>query len=78
MPKLISNNDYTELIYQDCRNFGKEGNPYLPYLSANFLLPQGQEITEVIIISSEYYPAKTGITIKPASRQFPISSGKHL
>jgi hypothetical protein len=78
IPEFISNDGYTELNYQNCRNFGEEGYPSLPYFAANILLLQNQEIEEVKIISSEYYPVQDGITIKPAERQFPISSGKHL
>ena len=52
IPEFISNDGYTELIYQNCRNFGEEGYPYLPYLAANILLSQNQELEEVRIISS--------------------------
>jgi hypothetical protein len=78
IPEFISNDGYTELIYQNCRNFGEEGYPSLPYLAANILLQQNQEIEKIKIIYSEYYPVQDGITIEPAVRQFPISSGKHL
>ncbi len=76
IPKIISNDGYAELKYQNCHNFGKEGYPYLPYFAADILLPQNHGIEDVKIISSEYYPTQDGIKIKPAERQFPISSGE--
>ncbi|MCD4796378.1 MAG: hypothetical protein K8R49_04315, partial [Candidatus Cloacimonetes bacterium] len=78
MPEFISNDGYTELIYQNCRNFGEEGYPALPHLAANILLQQNQEIEEIKIVSTVYYPTQDEMIIKPATRQFPLSSGKHL
>ncbi|HHE38928.1 MAG TPA: hypothetical protein ENL20_10205, partial [Candidatus Cloacimonetes bacterium] len=77
-PEIKKANGFDEIVYENCRNFGEEGDPSLPYLAATILLPQNQELEEVRIISSDYYPVQDGITIKPAERQFPISSGKHL
>ncbi len=77
-PEIKTENGYDEIVYENCHNFGEEGYPSLPYLSADILIPQNQELEEVRIISSEYYPVQNGITIKPAERQFPLSSGKHL
>ena len=77
MPQFISNDGYTELIYQNCRNFGEEGYPALPHMAANILLQQSQEIEEIKILSTIYYPTQDDIVIKPAERQFPLSSDKH-
>lgn len=65
--------DYIELSFADCLNFGDEGAPLLPYYGAALLLPQGEEITSVRIISAEYSDFWENIRIVPASRQFPIS-----
>ena len=76
-PEIISKNGYDELTYKDCRNLGKEGYPSLPHFAANILLPQNQELLEVKIVSAEYFQDQAELTIKPAGRQFPISSGAH-
>jgi len=78
LPKIIADGEYSEFNYQDCYNFGKEGEPNLPNFSTHLLLPQGHEIIDIKIISSAKYSSMDGITIKPASKQFPISTGKHL
>ncbi len=64
---------YTEIVYSDCKNYGKEGTPLLPYKSASILLTQGQEIAGIEVVSVEYYPPQQNISIKPASRPFPLS-----
>ncbi len=73
-PQVETKKDgYSKILYENCKNFGDEGNPLLPHLSVNLLLPQGQEIKSVRIISSTYYPMKGGIKIAPAQREFPLS-----
>ncbi|MBT7469723.1 MAG: hypothetical protein HN692_04870, partial [Candidatus Cloacimonetes bacterium] len=75
MPIQQTENGKTELIYENSRNFGKEGNPYLPYFAANILLPQNKEIADVRIVSAEYYPTKNNVHIKPAGKYAPLSIG---
>jgi hypothetical protein len=72
-PSLSPDGGYTELILNDCINIGEEGTPLLPWFTPKIVLPPGQEITDLRIISESYYPAMEGIRIKPASRHFPIS-----
>ncbi|MBL7104731.1 MAG: hypothetical protein ISS18_10400 [Bacteroidales bacterium] len=73
-PQVLTAKDgYSKILYENCQNFGEEGNPSLPFLGVNLLLSQGQEIESVMIISSAYYPVKEGIKIEPAQRQFPLS-----
>ncbi|MCK9618593.1 MAG: C25 family cysteine peptidase [Lentimicrobiaceae bacterium] len=66
---------YSKISYKECANLGKEGTPILPQFAANILLPPGTEAVSVNITKIEYYPEENGITIPPASRQFPISKG---
>ena len=42
-PEIKTENGYDEIVYKNCHNFGEEGDPYLPYLAADILLPQNQE-----------------------------------
>ena len=75
-PVIITNDDgYSELLFNDCYSFGEEGNPLLPYYGADLLLQQGNEITNIEILSTTYSKDIFDITIKPASKQFPISKG---
>ncbi|MCD4746571.1 MAG: hypothetical protein K8R58_09740 [Bacteroidales bacterium] len=75
-PQLIENNDgFTEIVFPNCLNYEDEGNPFLPYYGVNILLPQGEEIINVRIISSRYSSYYDDIKIIPASKQFPISIG---
>ena len=64
---------YSQLIYEDCRNLGAEGNPSIPLFAADILLPQNTEIQSIKIISKTYYDEVAEIKIKPAPRQFPLS-----
>jgi hypothetical protein len=66
-------NGYSEIIYTDCRNYGETGTPLIPFYAADVLLPFANEISQVKVISFEYYEAENGITLKPANQSLPIS-----
>ncbi len=66
--------EFSEPVMANTINLGEEGFPLLPAFGAQFLLPQGKEIESVKIISVNYSEKINGITIVPASRQFPISA----
>ncbi len=73
-PEIITDNqELTEFYYNNCRNYGDEGSPLMPYLNVSLLIPQGQEITNVQISSITYYPEINNIKIKPGEREFPLS-----
>jgi len=72
-PQIKTDEDFSELIYEECQNLGKEGEPLLPLFGANILLHQNQELESIKIISKSFYQDTENIKIKPASRQFPIS-----
>lgn len=72
-PQIVSKNSFSELIYEESQNFGKEGEPLLPLMGANILLSQNQELESIKVISKTYYTAIENIKIKPASKQFPIT-----
>ena len=75
-PQLKTSSDgYTDIMYKNCINMGKEGMPLLPQFSANLLLPPGTEISSVKVTGVEYYTEENEVAIRPASRQFPISVG---
>lgn len=67
--------EFSEPLMANTINLAEEGFPLLPVFGAQFLLPQGKEIESVKIVSVEYSEKINGITIVPASRQFPISIG---
>ncbi|MCD4793369.1 MAG: T9SS type A sorting domain-containing protein [Bacteroidales bacterium] len=64
---------YSHLIYNNCMNFGEEGNPSIPLYGADILLAQNSEIKSIKIIGKKYYDETADIKIKPAKRQFPLS-----
>ena len=55
MPEMVTKENYTEILYENCYNMGEEGNPLLPYFSTNILLPQEQEIINIRILNEEYF-----------------------
>lgn len=72
-PLLVQKNDFSEIYFDNCHNFGQEGAPELPQYSAALLLPQDQEATGLTVLSANYVEIAGEFTIKPAARQFPIS-----
>ena len=75
-PELnIEKDGYTNIVYNNCLSFGKEGNPLMPHFGADILLPQENEIKSVKIIAVTYISSLDNIKIKPASRLFPTSKG---
>jgi len=64
---------YVELNMPGCLNMGEEGQPFLPYHGCEVLLPQGNKVTAINILTVKYSELKQGISILPASRPFPIS-----
>ena len=75
-PQIKTNEGLSELIYEECQNLGREGEPLLPLFGANILLSLNQELESIKIISQKYYQETENIKVKPASRQFPISQKK--
>jgi hypothetical protein len=73
-PKIeIAENNYADIFVDGCFNFAGEGHPLLPYYASDLLLPQSHEITGVKVITATYSDEISGIVIRPASRQFPVS-----
>jgi hypothetical protein len=64
---------YSEPVIAGCLQMGIEGEPTMPFYSAEILLPQGKEIGEIKIVTVGYSNYITGINIVPADRPFPIS-----
>jgi len=74
-PEIITDNQrLTEFNYNNCRNYGDEGSPLMPYLNVSVLIPQGEEITNIQISLIAYYPEINNIKIKPGEREFPLSA----
>lgn len=72
---LYGSDGYAGIAVSGCLADGAEGQPLLPFLGANLLLAQGEEIENITILNNSYYTEIEGIRIRPASRQFPISKG---
>ena len=69
----LTDEGYTEIIYENCINMGEEGTPELPYLGVDIMLPQGTEVSYIHLVEATWYPVETGIKIKPASKPVPLS-----
>ncbi len=75
-PGITINPDKTShLMIPDCRNFGEEGNPLLPYYGADVLIAQGQEVKGIKVLNVIYGNTIEKVKIEPAAGQFPISKG---
>ncbi len=64
---------FSQIIYPNCMNQGKEGTPELPYRGIDLLLPYNYELLSATVVSVTFYPTEYGIKIKPASKPVPIS-----
>ena len=72
-PKIKVVDGYSEINFENCCNFGKEGEPLLPFLGAHILLPMGLEATNIKIIHTRYSESLENIIITPAGKQVPLS-----
>lgn len=73
--EIIKNqkNDFSEIKFNNCQEYGIPGNPLLPIFCKSILLPQGQKLKNIKILSVEYYDAEKNISIKPATTPRPLS-----
>lgn len=75
-PELKTTGDgFSEIAIPECRNWGEEGNPSVPFYGADVLLPAGKEIADIEIVFLSYYDEITGINLAPAPKLFPVSKG---
>ncbi|KQC08498.1 MAG: hypothetical protein APR54_04605 [Candidatus Cloacimonas sp. SDB] len=72
-PEIVNEGKYTYFIIDGCLNLAEEGEPIMPYYGVTLLLPQGEEVDQIEILSTESYYLDQEITIKPAAKPFPIS-----
>ncbi len=75
--EVIEYGEYQTVNIDDCMNLGEEGKPILPWKSIELLLPEGQEVSDVIITEIQMAGLRDNIKLKPASKPVPISQ-KHL
>ena len=72
-PELTYDNGRIEVILDGCRTTGLPGQPALPHFGAKLLLPPGEAIIEVKIISSEPVVFNTGVILDPVLDLYPLS-----
>jgi hypothetical protein len=73
-PEIISNEEgFVYFEYSNCINYAEEGEPLMPHLAIDLLMPQGEIIKSVKITSISYTDVINDIKILPASKPFPIS-----
>ncbi|MCD4736592.1 MAG: hypothetical protein K8R53_11150 [Bacteroidales bacterium] len=74
LPDLEQAKDgYTNIVYPDCRNYGEEGNPAMPWKAIDLVLPQGAEMVEISVLETIYYKPLDNVVVVPAEKQFPLS-----
>ncbi|MCF7921028.1 MAG: T9SS type A sorting domain-containing protein [Candidatus Cloacimonetes bacterium] len=72
-PQIRENDKYINIDYGDIIARGEEGSPGLPWSGVDLLLPPGEQLKRVTVLTKEYYSEiKTGV-IKPIGKFFPIS-----
>jgi len=75
-PQIVTDDKgYSEIVFGECYNMAPEGAPLLPLYGADLLLPQGHEISDVIVRSITYSGLIEGIRMVPAGKQVPVSKG---
>jgi len=73
-PEIITNDDgFSYFEFPNCNNYAVEGNPLLAFYSVDLLIPQGEIIKSVKIISISFSDELNDIRILPASKPFPTS-----
>lgn len=72
-PILSKNGEFVEVQYKNCNNYGPEGDPSMPFLPVDLLLPQGHVVKAIQVVNISYYPTEENMKINPAERQFPLS-----
>ncbi len=73
-PKIVrTEGNYSSVLYKECLNFGKEGNPRLPRYGSKLLLDQGEDIVSIRVLEKKFYPEIEDIRIKPAGKILPLS-----
>lgn len=67
------NGEYSTITYPGMLNFGKEGEPKMPYQNVQLLLPPGQIVESVEVLDIQYYSMEENVMVVPATRPRPLS-----
>ena len=72
-PQVLNNGGFLEIRYDEISNGGAPGEPALPVITHNELLPQGTEVSYAQVISISYYSETASGIIMPVQTPVPIS-----
>ncbi|MCF7920307.1 MAG: T9SS type A sorting domain-containing protein [Candidatus Cloacimonetes bacterium] len=72
-PEIREAGLYSEVIFENCLNIGKEGDPALPQLAASILLEAGTAAENVEVLSIAYYEDVRTLRLLPAGKPVPLS-----
>ncbi len=73
-PTVERSGDYDRVTMAGAWSFGDPGEPVLPKAGAQLLLPPGEEVVSVRILSGERVTLPGTYRIEPGQRQYPLSS----
>ena len=72
-PEVIPQGEYITLQYSDSWNAGSPGEPAMPYIGIDILLPQGTKIDDFTITNITYFDGTLNGTIAPVQKPLPFS-----
>lgn len=72
-PQVIPQGEYITLEYSDSWNAGSPGEPAMPYIGIDLLLPQGTKIDDFTITNITYYDESIQGIIAPVQKPLPFS-----
>ncbi|MBC8313433.1 MAG: hypothetical protein H8E33_04245 [Candidatus Cloacimonetes bacterium] len=72
-PAVTKQQNYYKIKFENTKQFGKIGEPSLPYRGAKLLLPEGEIAISVNIKKYDKIELKDEITLAPIQPQYPLS-----
>ncbi|HYW68078.1 MAG TPA: C25 family cysteine peptidase, partial [bacterium] len=72
-PIIESEGSYHRITMNDAWSYADPGEPMLPMVGARLLLPPGEVVAEIRVITGERVVVGDGYTIEPGQRQYPLS-----
>jgi hypothetical protein len=72
-PTIVSEGDYHRITMADAWTYGDPGEPMLPLAGVRLLLPPGDVVSEVRVVTGEKVVIGDGFVLEPGQAQYPLS-----